>query len=739
MLQRIRALGARFGRTFGSTAALFFGAIVVATTLYRAWGGVGSEPLEASIDHWVHITYAQNLIAGDLNHTSALGAPFGQNLLDFPLGDDLLHFVLWHVLALFTSNPIAVVNLGFLIGFGLAAVSAELVARMLGLGRWSSIFVGVAFAFLPYHFLEGVSRPFLSAIWAVPPGALLAIWAAQDRLPVPGLHVGGGIGRRQVIIGVIALVIATTSDPYYTFFTVVLVVIGGVVAQLRRLSVASIMRTATVVVAAFGIFLVTMVSSTLWRWQHGENAYVAVRSVADTENWSLHLSQLLVPEPSYRIGAIAELGTRVRDVASPSEPGSYVGVLAIIGLVSALVMLARNGLTSPRGRREFLSIIGAMSLGGFLVATVGGLSTVIAAVGFTQIRVWLRLAVFLGFFGLLATGSIPWSPVHRWLERSQFNRRLTGVALVAVILLDQVPSSVSSGSAHARQILDQDRQLTTQLDATFPQGSMMFQLPVISYPEAGFVHQLDGYALLVPRIVDRGHLRWSYGGMRGRQADWQLNWGNEPPQAMTAGLALAGFDALVADRSGFADGGRNLVYALWPLLGAPHTVGDSHYWWDLRPLRARMQRDCGVSGAARARQAILHGVVARAATPHDPPRPGFAEWFETQSELSLANQENHPQKITVLLDLSAIQNSTVRFVGDGVDASFAVGPERREVRFPVEVPSGGTTLRVTTDAPIDQNAPSLRPNSYSAAIRIDRIETIRSEVTSCLAKAGIDG
>ena len=59
---------------------------------------------------------------GGYGFSPQLGAPFGQELYDFPLGGDRLHLVGDAVLTIFTDDPIVVVNLYYAIGFILIAL-----------------------------------------------------------------------------------------------------------------------------------------------------------------------------------------------------------------------------------------------------------------------------------------------------------------------------------------------------------------------------------------------------------------------------------------------------------------------------------------------------------------------------------------------------------------------------------------------------------------------------------------
>ncbi len=102
--------------------------------------------------------------------------------------------------------------------------------------------------------------------------------------------------------------------------------------------------------------------------------------------------------------------------------------------------------------------------------------------------------------------------------------------ILALVLFDQMPSNVPESTVESRAIIKQATVLNHQLNAQFPPNSMVFQLPIVSYPEAGNAYTLNPYSMMVPYILGDNSFRWSYGGIRGRSNDWQLNWGETPPQ-----------------------------------------------------------------------------------------------------------------------------------------------------------------------------------------------------------------
>jgi hypothetical protein len=73
--------------------------------------------------------------------------------------------------------------------------------------------------------------------------------------------------------------------------------------------------------------------------------------------------------------------------------------------------------------------------------------------------------------------------------------------------------------------------------------------------------------------------------MRGRpEADWQQRVDSDDPTAQLPALLGLGFDGIVVDTAGYADGGAALTDRLTETVGPPDVVSSSGRWrfWDLR-------------------------------------------------------------------------------------------------------------------------------------------------------------
>jgi phosphoglycerol transferase len=194
-------------------------------------------------------------------------------------------------------------------------------------------------------------------------------------------------------------------------------------------------------------------------------------------------------------------------------------------------------------------------------SSLGGVTNLVALLtGLVVFRATTRFSVFISALVLLF---LAWR-LTRWSARRP--RWITaGVALVATVigLIDQLPRGPGRDwqTAIARD-LEADRAFGRMLEEKLPRGSMVFQLPVIEFPEAPAPHQLEDYAYFRPYLVTQS-LRFSYGALRRRcRNDWQRDLTRLAPKDLARRLERYGFAAVYFHRHAFADRGEQLLREL---------------------------------------------------------------------------------------------------------------------------------------------------------------------------------
>lgn len=732
---------ARKGRRLHAARVLPFlgtvlGSTVLACLIYRPWGGRVSTAMSDGFDVRLHQLYVRNILGGNLYSTDRLGAPFGQHLADFAIGGERVNLLGVRFFGLFTDNVATIINLYFLSTFALVSGTTYLVARRLGLRQRASTVVAVLFTFIPFHFDHGVSHPFLSNYVALPLTFLLATWAMQGSLPVPGRPdwTGSEDHRRKLVWLVVAVLVSGSGGQYFSAFAVLIIAGATLFSLARGWNRRTLLTGLGTSLVVLGVLAANNIHEILWSLSHGANPQVGSRGLIASEKYGLQLAQVLLPGQNGRITPLANLGGAARRIPFPGEPGSYIGLVAILGLAFAVGVMLRQSVGGKRihdpDNTIPLPLVAAfLTLFCTAVAVVGGLNIVFGVAITPQLRSWDRMAPYLALAGLL---SAAWWAEHDVRRLRVATTRLQRTALAGLVialgLFDQVPRNVAPSNTGLRDHLHSVQQLVSGMDAALPAGAQVFQLPITTFPEAGPTRELEDYSLLEPYLSTSSDLHWSYGGLRGRESDWQLAWGTQPLRPMLEGIASCGFKALYVDRRAYRDGGAGIDRTLGTLgVHSQATSPDGTVrWYDLRSLQ--QPRSAALVQACRL---ILHSVVARPGAgflPVPDPRPDVPRWMEGRAQLQLHNPLEQTRKVTVVIRLRAIGSGTLSIsMGDRTWKRRIGGSDVDQVSVTLELPPGDTTLELETDAPIDTDAPrSAIADASTGRLRISWIRTVES-------------
>ncbi len=488
---------------------------------------------------------------------SRLGAPFGANWSAYPTSDLPLVCALgWLARGV---GVFAAANLALLLATVSAALAFYGCARWLR-ARWEWAFAGaLLFAFTFQTFSRGLPHLFLVFAWTVPP-ALLAcgLVATSRRLQLRG--------RTGFFCVAIAAVIGV-SNPY-TLFLFLQLLAWALVAQWlgarrRENFRVGLAALATAVVA----FLI--VESHVWLFASDTGtASPLVRNYGATERYALKPIELFLPPAGHRWDALAFFGHRYVRWSEWRNGEPFTPYLGLVGIVG-FAWLALTTLRAILRRRRLPGL--ALPAGWVLAfASVGGLTNVMAFfTGLIVFRATNRFSIFVSAVVLLFLAAKmsrwwrerrvrrTWALAPAWWQAGSF----AAAALVSVVgLVDQLPRA--PGRAKQERIaqrLAADRELGTLLEGRLPKGAMVFQLPVMMFPEVGSRGQLGDYEHFRPFLATSS-LRFNYGALKGRsRGRWQREVDALPTQELVRRIEHYGFSALYLNRRGFTDRGEKLL------------------------------------------------------------------------------------------------------------------------------------------------------------------------------------
>jgi phosphoglycerol transferase len=657
-----------------------------------------------------YLLVVKNIIGhGWYESNPSLGAPFGQQLYDFPQGADNLNLLAIKGLGVFSSNPALVLNVFFLLTFPLTALSAFLVLRRLRISSAAAVLSSAIFALLPYHFYRGESQVLLSAYYAVPLAALLFLRLWEE----PGLFTrrtgatGGPLAwasRRSLVTCACCLVIGSASL-YYAVFALALLLGGSVVALIATLGHGGRDRGLRAVVSGTiaslliaAMLAINLAPTLLYRAEHGTNRSIA-RTTLQSDQLGLRLTDLVLPVEQHRLAFLSNVNQRYTEATSTGYCEACFENLGGVGSIGfawlCLVALASivgvGGVVAMRSAYRPAALGVALSIG---VATIGGASSLIAFFVTRDIRGWNRISLFIAFFSLLAIAMLLDAAARR-LFRSGRGRSLGGVLLAAVLVLgvlDETSAYFVPKYAKDAREWNSDASFVKTIEARVPAGASIFQLPYVPFPEGyGSISasvSLPDTTFGTTYELARGYihsesLRWSYGAMKGRAADWQGELAVKPLYLSLAAAAADGFQGLWVDPHGYSASARTrLAPTLSRLLRTPPLYSPAHdlLFFDLRPFAARLAHSHAQAQVQALRYATLHPLRTVCAP----------------DGLELTNPSSTTRTATLSMRLSmrsAIPTTVLIHYPDGSVEPVAPGTKTVKLRRRISLRTGESAVR----------------------------------------------
>jgi hypothetical protein len=618
------------------------GTVVLLTVSLRLWeanlrvpfiyNATDKPPSVYAPDAPFYVMLIKSLIDhGSYLRNPSLGAPFSQQLYDYPHGNDNLQFAIQRAFGYVLRDASLTTNVYYLFTFVAVSVAAWFVLRRLGVSRPVAAVIAILYSFLPYHFARGEAHLLLSGYYLIPIATLLILRVLSDHPPFIVDRDGGwGVSfrSRSALLWLLACAGLASTGPYYAWFTMVLLFVAVAADFVARRSLRTLAAGGLAIGAIVIVYLANLAPSFLYWQSHGRNQVVARRGVSETEIDGLRVSQLVLPRQQHRVGFLAEIQEK-SDRFSPvrSERGQQLGVIGALGFLGLLAFTvirlggrrrretggrgddAARAPPEPLGSREWiLTRLGLLTVVAVFFATISGFSLLIAAAGLHEFRSWNRISVFLAFFALTAVAfAIDW--LLRRLRRRK-RRSVLVIGVCAVVLLVGVLDQTSPADVPDYQRLDRawhsDAVFMHRIEKQLGPGASVFQLPYVIFPEAGQIAGTGPYDQ-VRGWLHADRLRWSWGAVRGRESDWQAAVVRFEPQDALDALAAVGFSGVMLDRAGFDDRGALVEYAYTGALHQePQTSPNRRLsFFDLRPRARELRQRLGKKGVERLRKKTL--------------------------------------------------------------------------------------------------------------------------------------
>lgn len=502
---------------------------------------------------------------------SRLGAPFGAQWNAYPTPDKPLMMALGTLVHLVGLHATA--NLGLLLAQVSAALAFYLTARWLRC-RWEWAAAGaLLFAYTYHTFHRGLAHFSLIFTWTVPLG-LVAVWLVARSQRLEWRRPGAWI----TLAAALALGV---SNPYNLFFWLQLMGWALVLQAVGTRRKPNLQIGGAAIAAALVAFAIVHAEG----WLHNDDPSalpLLTRNYSGTERYALKPVEMVIPPAYHRWEWLAFFGHRYSRWSEwQGEP--FLPYLGLVGIGGA-VWLALATLRSIVRRRVLPGQ--TLSVGWIMAySALGGLTNLLALfAGFQLFRATNRAAIFVSaivlFFVVVRLSRV----TARWPGRLRF----AAAGVVASLgVFEQLPRTDSrSDQKTIARAVAADAAFGRALETELPPGAMIFQLPVLGFPEVVPPYQLVDYEHFRPYLVTE-NLRFSYGAPKYRaRGRWQRDLEGLSVAESVRVLESHGFAALYLNRKGFQDGAKQLLRELDQLgyHGRVQSAGGHQVVIPLRPI-----------------------------------------------------------------------------------------------------------------------------------------------------------
>ncbi len=670
-----RSVSPPTGKDIAAYAVAVLLTLLFTASILKLW----QADLRVPLTYYGEANYNAMLVKGILDFgwhvdNPAMAAPGELNLRDVPMMDNNLLFVLIKLLGVFSKDYGVVLNLFYLLTFPLVTLSAMFALRQFGISRLSSIFASVLYSLLPYHFVRGQHHLFLAAYFLVPLAVLITLWLATGKLSLTDATTGRfrlNWREPKLIISIIICLMISAGGTYYAFFTCFFLLVAGFVVTISRRNWRCLVLPAAMIAVIFGGLMANLLPSILYLRQHGDTPIVRRASI-DAELYSFRLSQLLLPVSGHRVALLAKLKAAFNQRQFINEnDDATLGMIGILGFVVLfgwlLIRKPEFGRLETDGSGGLISHLSILNLAAILLATFGSIGALVALVLTPKIRAYNRISIFIAFFSLMTIAWLLDQFAGRFVKAGLRQIAFAGFLLVVLALgvFDQTSARFVPDYPKNKAEYDSDQKFMHQLQAALSAGTMIFQLPFVSFPESPKTGRMFDYDHARGFLQTEG-LRWSYGAMKGRDDEaWQKLLTSKPVPEMIEAVTLSGFQGLYLNREGYND--SKVETEIEAALGKPQFISENGrlVFFDLRSLNSQLQAKYADQFAAK-REEALHPLllvwVEGCAELEGPPENPY-RWCSAIGELEITNGSVQPRQVKLDTTISTENDATLSVSG----------------------------------------------------------------------------
>jgi phosphoglycerol transferase len=669
--------------------------------LFQLWDMSPRVPVVYAGDGLLSLMSFQNMKEGFWYlKSSHLGFPFSQDLHDFPAAADSVNLLISRLLISLTGDIGLTFNVQYFFSYFSGFLGAYIGSRIIRLSPVHALFIGLIYAFLPYHYLHGASHLYLSSYWMIP--IWLAVIIKELRTPGWILSLENGtkfnlhqcMCRSRTLLLLALTVFSASAGFYYSMFFVLATGFFGLLEVMRDRGVRNI---GLLIMSSLGALIVGLQILPILFFQHsmGANVEAVQRSLGEVRFYSLEVTKLFLPIRDHRLSLVRDWSNSLDSSLLAGEYAEPLGLLLALSFIALLVIYVFR--TKSRDKFSLLAPLAQVQLFFLGLSIVGGGGYFLGVLGFTQIRVWSRITIVLAFPALVFLFQLAQLFANRFNKvRSKY---LFFICLAGFQILDSTPSSLAPSYAATSQEWNRDKRIAKVIHDSISPQAKVFQLPIVKFPESPPTFQQADYEHL-RMYLHLPSAYFSYGGVKGRESQW-LNRLSKDPMTLFTQLALVGFDAVWIDSRGFETNPPTFSLFAEKVIGTSliSTENSPFALYDIRNFSADLKKSMTLEEQKEIRNQVLTPVSISPSGGMSPlETDGLNDWIWSSSSgiLNIQNYSGTDTRVVITGSVDALNSGNLALDG-ACKLQIRVSQQAEDFRCDFVVPKNGAQLTFTSD------------------------------------------
>lgn len=478
-------------------------------------------------------------------HVYHLNAPFEYaNWNDFPITEELIFFGIG-IVGRFTGI-FAAYNLAVLSSHVLAAVSFYVVCKYYKVSNVFAISTSVLYSFSHYIFARNsIGHINLSFYWHMPLMLMLTWWIFEKSTIE--------IFTFEFYFAIFISFICGVLNPYYSWMIVQFILFGMLIHFINR-SFDRLWLPFFMLTSIISGFLLVNLDTLYNQFQLGRSVGAVSRGLGGLELYALKIPELIFP-PEHRISFWQNYAQNHYFVPAliKGEMGSpYLGFVGVAGSILLCLNFSYNLIIK---KIENVTIQSWQYLWVLIYSLGGGVNLLLGSFGLVLFRASNRYSIILltlAFFYIAR-------------RLSSINMKFIYSLIFSILLLicglyDQLPARPDLDvKRQQEELIHLDRVFSESLEDKLPINSMVFQYPIMLFPEVPPIEKMSDYQNFRPYLFTK-NLRYSYGTNKGRfDSVFQSKLSNLKFEELISEIEGYGFSAIVLNKNGMADFGNEKI------------------------------------------------------------------------------------------------------------------------------------------------------------------------------------